>query len=88
MLDSLLIKRRKLRSLQSHVARMLYRAGIRADWATIIGGILGVTAGILFARGDTALGILALASSGGLDAVDALSPENLNGLPRWVAFWI
>jgi len=70
MLDSLLIKRRKLRSLQSHVARMFYRAGIRADWATIIGGVLGVTAGVLFARGQTLLGILALALSGGLDAVD------------------
>jgi phosphatidylglycerophosphate synthase len=70
MLDSLLIKRRKLRSLQSHVARMFYRAGIRAAWVAIIGGILGVTAGVLFAYGATAMGILALALSGGLDAVD------------------
>jgi phosphatidylglycerophosphate synthase len=70
MLDSLMIQRRELRSLQSFIAGILFRVGIRADWATIIGGILGVTAGILFARGDTALGILALALSGGLDAVD------------------
>lgn len=70
MLDSLLIESRELRSLQSRLAGLLYRAGISANWATVIGGVLGVTAGILFARGDTALGILALASSGGLDAVD------------------
>jgi len=70
MLDSLLTQRPKLRALQSLAARMLYRAGIRADWATIMGGVLGVMAGFLFIRGDTAPGILALALSGGLDAVD------------------
>lgn len=36
---------------------MLYRAGVRADWATLIAGVLGVTAGFLFARGDTRPGI-------------------------------
>jgi archaetidylinositol phosphate synthase len=70
MLDSLLTQRPELRALQSLAAGMLYRAGIRADWATIMGGVSGVTAGFLFARGDTAPGILALALSGGLDAVD------------------
>jgi hypothetical protein len=70
MLDSLLIQNRELRNLQSHLAGLLYRAGIRANSATVIGGVLGVTAVVLFARGDTALGILALALSGVLDAVD------------------
>jgi phosphatidylglycerophosphate synthase len=70
MLDSLLTQRSELRALQSLAARMLYRAGIRADCATMMAGVLGVTAGFLFARGDTALGILTLALSGGLDAVD------------------
>jgi archaetidylinositol phosphate synthase len=70
MLDSLLTRRPELRALQSLAARMLYRAGIRADWATLMAGVLGVTSGFLFARGDTALAILALALSGGLDAVD------------------
>jgi phosphatidylglycerophosphate synthase len=70
MLDSLLTQSPELRALQSQAARMLYQAGIRADWATIMAGVLGVTAGFLFARRDTTAGILALALSGGLDAVD------------------
>jgi archaetidylinositol phosphate synthase len=70
MLDSLMAQSPELRSLQSRLARILYRAGIRADRATIIGGISGIAAGVLFAYQDTALGILLLALSGGLDAVD------------------
>jgi archaetidylinositol phosphate synthase len=70
MLDSLLIQSRGARNLQSHIAGTLYRVGIRANSATVIGAGLGVAAGVLFARGDTGLGVLALALSGGLDAVD------------------
>jgi len=69
MLDSLMTRRPELRSLQSRVARILYRAGIRAR-ATIIGAMSGIAAGVLFAYEDIALGILLLALSGGLDAVD------------------
>jgi phosphatidylglycerophosphate synthase len=63
-------KRSTLRSLQSHVARVLYRSGVRANQATIIGGVLGVTAGVLFACENLALGLLTLGLSGILDAVD------------------
>lgn len=70
MLDSLMVQQPALRRVQSYVARMLYRARIRANWATTTGGILGILAGIMFARGEIAMGIIALALSGGLDAVD------------------
>jgi archaetidylinositol phosphate synthase len=70
MLDSLMAQRAELRSLQSRVARILYGAGIHANWATLSGGILGITAGILFAYDQSAVGVLALALSGGLDAAD------------------
>jgi archaetidylinositol phosphate synthase len=70
MLDSLMAQRPALRRLQSSVARVLYLSGIGADKATIGGGLLGITAAILFARSHVALGILALGLSGTLDAVD------------------
>jgi archaetidylinositol phosphate synthase len=70
MLDSLMAQRPALRSLQSSVARVLYLSGIRANQATIIAGVLGVTAGVLFACSHLALGIFALGLSGILDAVD------------------
>jgi archaetidylinositol phosphate synthase len=70
MLDSLMAQRPALRSLQSSMAQVLYLSGIRANQATIIAGVLGVTAGVLFARSHLALGIFALGFSGILDAVD------------------
>jgi archaetidylinositol phosphate synthase len=70
MLDSLMAQRPALRSLQSSLARVLYLSGIRANQATIIAGVLGVTAGVLFAYSYLALGIFALGLSGILDAVD------------------
>jgi archaetidylinositol phosphate synthase len=79
MLDSFMAQRPAVRSLQSHVAWMLYQSRIRANQATIIAGILGVTAGILFARGNLALGILALALSGILDAVDGTIAREFAG---------
>jgi phosphatidylglycerophosphate synthase len=70
MLDSLMAERPTLRSLQSRIARVLFQSGVRANQATIIGGVLGVTAGVLFARDNLALGLFALSLSGILDAVD------------------
>ena len=52
------------------MAGILYRSGVRANQATIIGGILGVTAGVSFARANPTLGLLALGLSAILDAVD------------------
>jgi phosphatidylglycerophosphate synthase len=79
MLDSLMAQRPAVRSLQSHVAWVLYQSRIRANQATIIGGILGVTGGVLFARGNLALGILALALSGIPDAVDGTIAHEFAG---------
>jgi phosphatidylglycerophosphate synthase len=70
MLDSLMVRQPVLRGLQSSVAGSLYQAGVRANSATMISGILGVLAGIMFARSELAIGNVALAVSGGLDAVD------------------
>jgi phosphatidylglycerophosphate synthase len=70
MLDSLMAQRAALRSLQSHVARLIYLSGVGATQATIIAGILGVSAGVLFAHENLTLGIIALGLSGILDAVD------------------
>jgi len=70
MLDSFMVQRPSLRGLQSWLAHALYQFGIGANQATITAGVLGVMAGILFARSHLALGIVALALSGILDAVD------------------
>ena len=70
MLDSFMTRWAVLQRVQSNSARILHQAGIRANWATTIGGILGILAGVMFARGQLAVGIIALALSGGLDAVD------------------
>jgi len=70
MLDSVMAQRPALRSLQSYLARVIYLSGIRANQATIIAGIVGVIAGVLFAKKNLALGMIALGLSGILDAVD------------------
>jgi len=70
MLDSLMAECLALRNLQSRMAQVLYLSRIRANHATVMGGILGVTAGVLFASENLALGILTLGLSGILDAVD------------------
>jgi len=70
MIDSLMAQRAALLKLQSSAARIVYEAGIRANWATAIAGILGVLAGIMFARDEEVIGLVALGLSGGLDAID------------------
>ena len=70
MLDSFMAQRPAFRSLQSYVAWVIYLSGIRANQATIVACILGITAGVLFARENRVLGIIALGLSGILDAVD------------------
>jgi archaetidylinositol phosphate synthase len=70
MIDSLIAQLAPVQRLQSNAARILYEVGIRANWATAVGGIFGVLAGLMFARGEDVIGIIALALSGGLDAVD------------------
>jgi archaetidylinositol phosphate synthase len=70
MLDSMVAQRPAWRSLQCYLARLIHLCGIRANQATIIAGIFGVTAGVLFALENLTLGIIALGLSGILDAVD------------------
>ena len=77
MLDSLMAQRPALRRMQSYMARVIYLSGIGANQATIIAGVLGVTAGVLFAQESLALGIIALGLSGILDAVDGTIAREL-----------
>jgi archaetidylinositol phosphate synthase len=70
MLDSLMARQPRLRRMQLDAARVLYDVGIRANSATLAGAALGILSGLLFAHGENAFGVIALALSGGLDAID------------------
>src|SRR5258707_8924519 len=70
MLDSVLSATPDIRNLQSRIARLLFRVGISANLATILALLAGIVSGIAFARGDVMLGLIALALSAGLDAID------------------
>jgi len=70
MLDSVMGAMPAVRRLQSMGARALYRAGLDADKATIAGAALGITAAIAFGAGALRFGLIALAISAALDALD------------------
>jgi len=70
MLDSVLSATPDIRSVQSRIARLLFRIGVSANLATMLALIAGVVSGIAFVRGGLMLGLIALAVSAGLDAVD------------------
>lgn len=70
MLDSILGATPAIRGIQSAGARALHSIGVSADAATIAAAIVGVMAGVAFAIGQTAIGILLLAVSAILDALD------------------
>lgn len=70
MLDSRLGANPTVRGWQLTIARRLYRAGLTADAATAAGAIAGVVAGIAFGAGAIGYGLLLLALSAGLDAID------------------
>ncbi len=70
MLDSILGANADIRGVQSRCARLLFRMGIGANIATICALIAGIASGIAFARGDVMIGLIALALSALLDAVD------------------
>jgi archaetidylinositol phosphate synthase len=70
MLDSILATNPDIRSLQSRCARFLFRIGVSANVATILALLAGVVGGIAFARGAVILGLVALAVSALLDAID------------------
>jgi len=70
MLDSVLSETQDIRSLQSRIARLLFRVGVSANVATMLALLAGIASGIAFARGGVMVGLIALAISAGLDAVD------------------
>ena len=79
MLDSWLEASPRLRAMQSRAAAILYRAGVRADYATAAGGLLGVLSGLAFAWGHNAAGLAALWLSALLDAVDGTIARDFEG---------
>ena len=70
MLDSVLSATPDIRNLQSRIARLLFRVGVSANIATMLALVAGIASGIAFARGGLMLGLIALAVSAGLDAID------------------
>lgn len=70
MLDSVLGATPDIRNLQSRIARLLFRSGVSANVATICALVAGIVSGVAFARGRVMLGLIALAVSAGLDAID------------------
>lgn len=86
MLDSILGENPAIKSLQSRCARVLYRAGISANAATMLALVTGIAGGVEFGRGNALAGIVALAISAGFDAVDGViarecaSPSAIGGV--------
>ena len=70
MLDSVLSATPEIRNLQSRCARLLFRIGVSANVATMLALLAGMVSGVAFARGRVMLGLIALAVSAGLDAID------------------
>ena len=70
MLDSVLSATPDIRNLQSRIARLLFRVGVSANIATMLALVAGIASGIAFARAGVMLGLIALAVSAGLDAID------------------
>jgi archaetidylinositol phosphate synthase len=79
MLDRILGDNTQARHLQSEAARLLHRAGIRANFATTLAAITGVAAGIAFCAGATGWGILLLATSALFDATDGTIAREYGG---------
>jgi archaetidylinositol phosphate synthase len=70
MLDSILGADPEVRRIQTGVARALSGIGIGANTATIAACIVGIVAGIAFGRDMVIWGMLLLAISAALDAID------------------
>lgn len=79
MLDSVLGANPITRRIQSTAARILFRIGVTANVATIAAVIIGVLAGVAFATGRVSLGILLLALSAILDALDGTIAREFGG---------
>jgi archaetidylinositol phosphate synthase len=79
MLDSILGANPAVRRMQSASARILHRVGVTANVATIVAAIIGIVAGVVFATGRVGLGILLLALSAALDALDGTIAREFGG---------
>lgn len=91
MLDRILGTNPDVRSVQSTAARTLAGIGISANIATAVAALAGIAAGIAFGKQSPGWGIVLLALSAGLDAVDGTiareqaKPTLLGGLSDLVA---
>ena len=79
MLDSILGATSAIRSIQSAGARALHRIGVNADGATIAAAVIGMLAGVAFAAAQTTIGIMLLAVSAILDALDGTIARKFGG---------
>jgi archaetidylinositol phosphate synthase len=79
MLDSVLGANPITRRIQSTAARILHSLGVTANVATIAAVIVGVLAGVAFAMDRVGLGILLLAVSASLDALDGTLAREFGG---------
>jgi archaetidylinositol phosphate synthase len=79
MLDNILGASPAVRRIQFSAARTLNRVGLTANGATIAAVTLGVLAGVSFAKDSVSLGILLLAMSAALDALDGTIAREFGG---------
>jgi archaetidylinositol phosphate synthase len=70
MLDKILGESEEIRRLQSSAARALSRIGLSANAATTLAVLAGISAGVAFGVQSPGWGIVLLAISAGLDAID------------------
>ena len=70
MLDTIFGANPDIKRVQSQCARMLFRAGVSANVATIAAAIAGIAAGIAFAGDRITWAVILLAVSAVLDALD------------------
>lgn len=83
MLDALMARQDWVSELQAKAARALYGYGLRANAASVLGGVCGVIAGVLFGCGATLGAIGALLLSAGLDALDGSIARICAAPTRW-----
>jgi len=83
MLDARLAGSSEIRRIQSVAAQFLHRAGIGANTATALALASGVGSGIALATQATGWGIVLLATSAALDAIDGTIAREL-GTPTVV----
>lgn len=70
MLDTIFAANPDIKRVQSQCARMLFRAGVSANVATIAAAIAGIAAGVAFATAHLTWAVILLAISAVLDALD------------------